>query len=159
MSALTHEEANPLWAYAADINRYYQDIADRVSEEEKTGWAGQYFDLYKFHGEDGFTGELLARSHTRSLEYDTFMMGVVTRLCIDGHDLVLPKTYKLVWDRAWAGGRPVDVEPLTPDTFEGCPLDVARLHGVLEQVHQRFVDLRPNIAVRPRPVTQLYPNP
>ena len=45
MSALTYEEANPVYGWAADINRYYQDIADRVSAEEKTGWAGQQHNL------------------------------------------------------------------------------------------------------------------
>lgn len=155
MSALTHEEADPLYGWATSIDHYYQDIADRVTTEEKTGWAGQYFDLCKFNGEDGFTGELLARSHTRSLEYNTFMMGVVTRLHVDGHDLIMPKTYKLVWDRQWAGGKPVDIQPLTPEEFEGCPVDVGRLHGVLQHVHQRFIESRPLLATRPRPITQL----
>jgi hypothetical protein len=155
MSALSVYEAYPTPQQLSDeeivtnINGFYLDIAERVTGDEKYKPTNVITNLYHFDGRDGFAGDLFAKTVSTPREAAVFRLAIVSRVVVDNHTLHLPKTFSLVWAKNWPAGRPEDSEPLAPADLEGCPIELDRLHGVLEAVHARLLEVRPQTAATP----------
>jgi hypothetical protein len=117
------------------------DAANRLSPEEKCSPAALAIQICELEG----VGALTVKPMGRSMRCDTFMVEVCARLDFPESDrqILLPKSFKLSWDKDMKGGRPQQEHETLPGYFNGCPEGRYAVAAKLKQLLAEFRSRRP----------------